>query len=106
MHVFAPFCNDVNEFSLEELEVILDYDKFTSSLGTLTAGNIFQCFFKSGWIDCTCYLDIIAELGSDTVNLIDERNIRRKIGVGFEIWSGVFKICMTSYFKFQIMGIK
>ena len=90
MHVFAPFCNDANEFSLEELELILDYDRFTSSLGTEMSGNIFQCIFKSGWIDCESYLDIITEFGSETVKLIDERRFRRKIGVGFEIWTGLF----------------
>ena len=92
MHVFAPYCNDANDFSLEELELILKYDCFTSSLGTDLTGNIFQCMFKSGWVDCESYLDIISEVGSETIKLVDERKIRRKIGIGFEIWTGVFQI--------------
>ena len=92
MHVFAPFCNDANEFSLDELELILDFERFTRALGTTMSGNIFQCFVKSGWIDCDSYIDIISELGSDNIRLIEERKVRRQLGVGFEIWSGMFTV--------------
>ena len=90
MHVFAPYCNDANNFSLHELELILNFDQFTGALGSNTAGNIFQCLFKSGWIDCDSWLDIISEFGTDVVKLTDERKLRQKLGVGFEIWSGLF----------------
>ena len=100
MHVFAPFCNEANEFSLDELELILDFERFTSALGTLESGNIFQCLRRSGWIDCENYLDIISEYGSDKIKLVEERKVRRKLGVGFEIWSGVFKINNFQYFGY------
>ena len=90
MHIFAPYCNDANEFSLDELELILNVEQFTGALGSNEGGNIFQCLFKSGWIDCDSWLDIVAENGSDLIRLTDERKIRRKLGVGFEIWSGSF----------------
>ena len=88
MHINAPFCNEANNYSLECLEIILNFEKFTTKLGTQSSGNIFQCFIKSGWIDCLDWVDLTAIIGSDCIKFIHERSIRKKIGIGFEIWTG------------------
>ena len=92
MHLLAPISDERYNFSMENLELVLDYQKFTSTLGSNEVGNIFQCLFKSGWIDCNSWLDIITEFGSETIKLVEERQVRRILGVGFEIWSGTLAI--------------
>ena len=90
MHVSAPYFNEPNEYSLECLELVLNYQKFTAVLGTQQSGNIFECFIQSGWIDLLSSIDLISLIGSDSIDFVQERSIRRKIGIGFEIWSGKY----------------
>ena len=99
MHVFAPYCNDANKFILSDLELIVDLPRFTSSLGSEESGNFFQCLFKSGWIDVDSWLDIITEVGTEEILFVDERKVRRKLGVGFEIWSGM---CLISFYTLKL----
>ena len=88
LHLNAPFCNQANDYSLDCLEMVINYSKFTAALGNQVSGNIFQCVMQSGWVDCISWLDLLSHIGSEEIKFVEERKFRRQVGVGFEIWSG------------------
>ena len=86
LHLCAPYCNEPNDYSLEDLHIIRDIRDYKKKVTNTTTGNIFQVLELSGMVTCQSWQQLMDMWGSDKVRLNKERQFRDKFNVGFEIF--------------------
>ena len=85
LNIAAPFFNEPNNFSLEELHLIVDINEYKRKVRKFKEGNIFQCLVWSGYTGSDYWEQLASIYGSDDVDLSDEIKFIKEFGVGFEI---------------------
>ena len=86
LHICAPYCNEPNDFSLEDLHIIRDIKEYKKKVTNTTTGNIFQALELSDKVTCQSWQHLMDIWGSNEVKLTKERLFRSKFNVGFEIF--------------------
>ena len=88
VHIFGPYFNLGNDYCLENLELVLDVRAFKFNIRNEEAMNIWQCAQKAEMMMANSWLDIVSQWGKDSVGFSEERQLRRRLGFGFEIYTG------------------
>ena len=86
INIVAPYFNEPNDFSLDDLHLILDLDKFKRKLSHETQGNIWQCCEMSGLVGCEEWGQIPHAWKSDQVDLTKESWFISFFGFGLQIF--------------------
>ena len=86
LHICAPYCNEPNDFSLEDLHIIRDIKEYKKKVTNTTTGNIFQALELSDKVSCQSWQQLMDIWGSNEIRLTKERLFRSKFNVGFEIF--------------------
>ena len=86
INVAAPFLNEPNDYSLAELHLILDIDEFRRKLRKHKEGSLFECLAWSELCGELSAENLSSIFGTDYVDLSDEHQFIKKLGVGFEIF--------------------
>ena len=86
LHICAPYCNEPNDFSLEDLHIIRDIEEYKKKVTNTTTGNIFQALELSDAVVCQSWQQLMDVWGSAEIGLTKERKFRSKFNIGFEIF--------------------
>ena len=86
IHLAAPYFNEPNNFSLENLHLITNVDDFKKKISNKQEGNIFQCLFWSEFSMCESWEELANLYGSFEIDLAAEPDFIKVFGVGFEIY--------------------
>ena len=86
LHICAPYCNEPNDYSLEDLHIITDIKEYKKKVTNTTSGNIFQALELSDAVSCQSWQQLLDVWGSNEIRLTKERRFRSKFNIGFEIF--------------------
>ena len=92
INIAAPFFNEPNNFSLEELHLIIDIDEYKRKIRKFKQGNIFECLVWSGYTGSEYPDELSSIYGSLDVDLSDETKFINEFGVGFEIYMIIHRL--------------
>ena len=86
VNIVAPYFNEPNDFSLCELHLILDLDKFRRKISHETQGNFWQCVEMSDLVGCEEWGQLPHYWRSDNVDLTHEPRFIAFFNFGFTIY--------------------
>ena len=86
INIAAPYFNEPNNFSLEELHLITNIEQFKKKLSNKQDGNIFECLYRSELVMSESWEELVHRYGSFEIDLAAEPDFIKTFGVGFEIY--------------------
>ena len=86
VNIVAPYFNEPNDYSLSELHLVLDLDRFKRKISHETQGNFWMCCEMSDFVGCEDWGQLPHAWKCESVDLTKELHFIAMFGFGFQIF--------------------